>query len=218
MAAADGLVVKVIFETVSLRKEEVVAASYISKDAGAKFVKTCTGFMGGQAEVENVRVMKMVVGDGVEVKASGVVRTRGYKDWHKLGGGNCGRRRGNRVVLYFSYKPANPSSTTQRFVFVGACRILHAQPVTSSPGGRDPSSATAATTAASVVRITRWSGQLARSITAHGNSAGYPFSRSSATNGSSLCSAIKNTVVRLCTYAGKSGAAPLRPVPVHSSN
>ena len=67
---------KVIFETVSLRKEEVMAASYISKAAGAKFVKTCTGFMGGQAEVEDVRVMKMVVGDGVEVKASGGVRTR----------------------------------------------------------------------------------------------------------------------------------------------
>ncbi|MFO3694420.1 2-deoxyribose-5-phosphate aldolase, partial [Staphylococcus felis] len=46
----------------------------LSKAAGAHFVKTSTGFAGGGATPEDVKLMKDTVGDALEVKASGGVR------------------------------------------------------------------------------------------------------------------------------------------------
>ncbi len=67
---------KVIIETSLLTTEEKVKACLISKDAKADFVKTSTGFNGGGATVEDISLMKRVVGDELKVKASGGVRTR----------------------------------------------------------------------------------------------------------------------------------------------
>ena len=78
IAAAAPHPVKVIIETALLTEEEKVAACYIAAEAGAAFVKTCTGFSGGGATVEDVRLMKKAVehkGGRVRVKASGGVRT-----------------------------------------------------------------------------------------------------------------------------------------------
>ncbi|MGV3042025.1 deoxyribose-phosphate aldolase [Staphylococcus rostri] len=72
--ASGDKTVKVIIETVLLTDEEKVKASELSKAAGADFVKTSTGFAGGGATPEDVKLMKDTVGDGVEVKASGGVR------------------------------------------------------------------------------------------------------------------------------------------------
>ncbi len=67
--------VKVILETSKLTQEEKVAGCVLSREAGAAFVKTSTGFGGGGATIEDVRLMKQVVGAaGVKVKASGGVR------------------------------------------------------------------------------------------------------------------------------------------------
>ena len=66
--------VKVIIETALLTDEEKVEACAIAKEAGAHFVKTSTGFAKGGATVEDVRLMKAVVGEEMEVKASGGVR------------------------------------------------------------------------------------------------------------------------------------------------
>ncbi|KAI5806903.1 hypothetical protein EDC01DRAFT_715277 [Geopyxis carbonaria] len=75
--AADGVPVKVILETVFLTSEEKVAAAYISAEAGAAFVKTCTGFNGGGASVDDVSLMQKSVRHryGVKVKASAGLRT-----------------------------------------------------------------------------------------------------------------------------------------------
>ena len=70
--------VKVILETSELDDEEKVAACVLAKAAGAAFVKTSTGYSRGGATVEDVRLMKRTVGRGVEVKASGGVRS--YED------------------------------------------------------------------------------------------------------------------------------------------
>ncbi|PNZ33948.1 deoxyribose-phosphate aldolase, partial [Staphylococcus felis] len=70
----QGHTVKVIIETVLLTDEEKVKASELSKAAGAHFVKTSTGFAGGGATPEDVKLMKDTVGDALEVKASGGVR------------------------------------------------------------------------------------------------------------------------------------------------
>ena len=73
--AAQGRPVKVILETTMLNREEKVAGCALSKAAGAAFVKTSTGFGGGGATVEDVRLMRQVVGPDLGVKASGGVRS-----------------------------------------------------------------------------------------------------------------------------------------------
>jgi deoxyribose-phosphate aldolase len=71
-------IVKVILETVLLTDEEKTIACLLSKEAGADFVKTSTGFAGGGATVHDVALMRRVVGPELGVKASGGVRT--YED------------------------------------------------------------------------------------------------------------------------------------------
>lgn len=67
--------VKVILETSSLTHDEKVIGCALSKLAGAAFVKTSTGFAKGGATVEDVALMRQLVGSDVGVKASGGVRT-----------------------------------------------------------------------------------------------------------------------------------------------
>jgi deoxyribose-phosphate aldolase len=67
--------VKVILETSALTHDEKVIGSTLSKLAGAAFVKTSTGFGKGGATVEDVQLMRSIVGGDVGVKASGGVRT-----------------------------------------------------------------------------------------------------------------------------------------------
>lgn len=72
--AANGRTVKVIIETCLLTDEEKVKACKLSKEAGANFVKTSTGFSTAGANVEDVELMRSIVGDALEVKASGGIR------------------------------------------------------------------------------------------------------------------------------------------------
>jgi len=68
-------IVKVILETSLLSRDEKVMGSTLSKAAGADFVKTSTGFAGGGATVEDIRLMRETVGPEIGVKASGGIRT-----------------------------------------------------------------------------------------------------------------------------------------------
>lgn len=72
--AARPAPVKVILETGVLDHDEKVAACVLSKAAGAAFVKTSTGFGPGGATIEDVKLMRRMVGDDMGVKASGGVR------------------------------------------------------------------------------------------------------------------------------------------------
>lgn len=67
--------VKVILETALLTREEKILGCLLCKEAGADFVKTSTGFGPGGATVEDVDLMRRVVGAGMGVKASGGIRT-----------------------------------------------------------------------------------------------------------------------------------------------
>jgi deoxyribose-phosphate aldolase len=78
VTVANTKCVKVILETCLLTKEEIEKACTIARHAKATFVKTSTGFSTGGATVEDVALMKQTVGDDLEVKASGGVRS--YKD------------------------------------------------------------------------------------------------------------------------------------------
>lgn len=73
-ATRSNTILKVIIETSMLTQEEKVLACQLAKRAGANFVKTSTGFGGGGATVEDIALMKSVVGKDMEVKASGGVR------------------------------------------------------------------------------------------------------------------------------------------------
>lgn len=75
-AAAGKALTKVIIETSLLTEEEKVTACKLAKEAEADFVKTSTGFSGGGATVEDVRLMRETVGSEMGVKASGGVRDR----------------------------------------------------------------------------------------------------------------------------------------------
>ena len=85
VAAAAPRPVKVILETALLTDSEKAAACILAADAGAAFVKTCTGFSGGAASAADVQLMVRAVegytwtGEGwsgkVRVKASAGVRT-----------------------------------------------------------------------------------------------------------------------------------------------
>jgi deoxyribose-phosphate aldolase len=74
-AHARGVIVKVILENCYLNEDQKVEGCRIVERAGADFVKTSTGFAGGGATLEDLRLMRRTVGPRVQVKAAGGVRT-----------------------------------------------------------------------------------------------------------------------------------------------
>jgi deoxyribose-phosphate aldolase len=73
--ASGDVLVKVIIESAHLTPIEIIKASAIAREAGARYVKTSTGFhSAGGASAEAVALMRLVVGDTMGVKASGGVR------------------------------------------------------------------------------------------------------------------------------------------------
>ena len=77
-AQAHKTIVKVIIEAALLTRREKILACLLAQTAGADFVKTSTGFGPGGATVEDVDLMRRVVGADTRVKAAGGIRT--YKD------------------------------------------------------------------------------------------------------------------------------------------
>lgn len=66
---------KVIFENCYLSKDEIRKLSEIAKTVKPDYIKTSTGFGSGGALVEDVKLMKSIVGDDVKVKAAGGIRS-----------------------------------------------------------------------------------------------------------------------------------------------
>jgi len=75
VANDHSVLVKVILEMALLEEDEKVKACELALEAGADFVKTSTGFGPGGATVEDVRLMRKVVGDRMGVKAAGGIAT-----------------------------------------------------------------------------------------------------------------------------------------------
>lgn len=75
-AAKGKALTKVIIETCLLTDEEKVIACQLSKESGADFVKTSTGFSTGGATAADIKLMRETVGADMGVKASGGVRSR----------------------------------------------------------------------------------------------------------------------------------------------
>ena len=78
VAAAKGRTVKVIIETGLLTDDEKAIATRLTCEAGAHFVKTCTGVSAGVATVADVQIMKANLSGNTVIKASAGIRT--YED------------------------------------------------------------------------------------------------------------------------------------------
>lgn len=109
VAHAAGAIVKVIIETALLDHDEKVTACLLSKEAGADFVKTSTGFSGGGATIEDIALMRRVVGPEIGVKASGGVRNyEDAKNMVEAGATRIGASAGVKIVQ--GEKEANGSA------------------------------------------------------------------------------------------------------------
>jgi deoxyribose-phosphate aldolase len=73
-AIGTGVTLKVIIEAGLLTDEEKIKAAQTIKSCGADFVKTNTGFGYGGATIEDVRLLRKIVGEDMGVKASGGIR------------------------------------------------------------------------------------------------------------------------------------------------
>jgi len=72
--SAQGRIVKVIIETCLLTEQEKIASANIIKESGAHFVKTSTGFSKEGARIEDVKLLRKIVGPNFGIKASGGIR------------------------------------------------------------------------------------------------------------------------------------------------
>jgi deoxyribose-phosphate aldolase len=98
--AAKPAPVKVILETSALDRDQKVIACALSKAARAHFVKTSTGFGAGGATIEDVTLMRAVVGGEMGVKASGGVRdTAGADAMVKAGANRIGASASIAIVM-----------------------------------------------------------------------------------------------------------------------
>ena len=97
-----GVISKVIFENCYLTKEEIRKVAEIAKEVKPDFIKTSTGFGTGGATVEDVALMKSVVGDAVKVKAAGGIGSlQDCKAMIAAGAERIGTSRGMTIVKEF---------------------------------------------------------------------------------------------------------------------
>ena len=90
---------KVIFENCYLTNEEKIKLCEIARNVEPTFIKTSTGFGTGGATVEDVRLMKEHVGDKVQVKAAGGIRTaEAFLDMIRAGATRIGCSAGVSII------------------------------------------------------------------------------------------------------------------------
>ena len=75
VAHQNNILVKVIQESGFLTLEQIAKTCELSFEAGADFVKTSTGFGPGGAKPEYIEMMLKTVGNNMQVKASGGIRS-----------------------------------------------------------------------------------------------------------------------------------------------
>ena len=103
-----GCLVKVIIETALLTEDEKVTACLLSKDSGADFVKTSTGFSKGGATAADIALMRRTVGSGIGVKASGGVKDlKQAEDLIRAGATRIGASVGVKIVQEAAGKRTN---------------------------------------------------------------------------------------------------------------
>jgi deoxyribose-phosphate aldolase len=97
--ATRGLIHKAIIETCYLDEDEKKKAVMIALDAGAEFIKTSTGFGPKGADLDDVRLIKSLVGDSAGIKAAGGIRTlKHFVDFIEAGATRIGTSSGVGIM------------------------------------------------------------------------------------------------------------------------
>ena len=92
-------ILKVIVETCYLNEDEIRLACELTLKAGADYVKTSTGFGSRGASLEDIKIMKEVVGDRMKIKASGGIRdAETAKEYIELGVSRIGTSSGIKII------------------------------------------------------------------------------------------------------------------------
>lgn len=73
--ACNGKLLKVIIETCLLTEEEKIALCHVVSRSKAEFIKTSTGFAGGGATLEDIRLFKKYVTGDTKIKAAGGIKS-----------------------------------------------------------------------------------------------------------------------------------------------
>jgi deoxyribose-phosphate aldolase len=104
--AADDRPVKVILETCLLSRDEKIVACKLAADSGANFVKTSTGFSAAHGTIEDVKLLREVVGSTFGVKAAGGIRdTRTALAMIEAGANRLGTSAGVAIVRALANSP-----------------------------------------------------------------------------------------------------------------
>lgn len=75
LAHSQNAMLKVIIETAYLDNFDIRIACEICEEAGADFVKTSTGFANKGADIEQVKLMREILPNNIQIKASGGIQT-----------------------------------------------------------------------------------------------------------------------------------------------
>ncbi|QBF34617.1 deoxyribose-phosphate aldolase [Mycoplasmopsis phocirhinis] len=75
-AAMPNNILKVIVETALLNKSEIEKVTQIVIDSGAEFIKTSTGFASRGASLEDIKIMKAIAGEKIQIKAAGGISNK----------------------------------------------------------------------------------------------------------------------------------------------
>ena len=98
-AACGSHILKVIVETCLLTDEEKVNLCHVVTDSGADYIKTSTGFGGGGATFEDVKLFAENIGPGVKIKAAGgIASMEDAEKFIELGASRLGTSRIVKIV------------------------------------------------------------------------------------------------------------------------
>ena len=75
VAHENDKLIKVIIETALLTEDELKKASILVMNSGADFIKTSTGFATRGATIDDIKIIKEIVGDNIAIKASGGIHS-----------------------------------------------------------------------------------------------------------------------------------------------
>lgn len=92
-------ILKVIIETCFLTEEEKIQLCHVVTDSGADYIKTSTGFGGGGATFEDVKLFAEYIGPGVKIKAAGgIASMEDAEKFIELGASRLGTSRIVKLV------------------------------------------------------------------------------------------------------------------------
>lgn len=92
-------ILKVIIETCFLTEEEKIQLCHVVTDSGADYIKTSTGFGGGGATFEDVKLFAGYIGPGVKIKAAGgIASMEDAEKFIELGASRLGTSRIVKLV------------------------------------------------------------------------------------------------------------------------